>query len=59
VGTGRIGRITPSGSVIEFALANSASQPFAIVTGPDRNLWFTEAGADAVGHAVIARPIWA
>jgi virginiamycin B lyase len=40
----RIGRMTPSGIVTEFQLANDA-QPRDIVGGPDGNLWFTEYGA--------------
>jgi streptogramin lyase len=44
----RIGRITPSGAVTEFAIRGSYGSPNGIVTGPDGNLWFTlETGAIA------------
>jgi len=31
-----------TGSIDEFAVPTATSQPLSIVTGPDRNLWFTE-----------------
>ena len=40
--TGKIGRITPSGTVTEFPTATSLSYPIGITAGPDGNLWFTE-----------------
>jgi streptogramin lyase len=36
-----VGRITPSGTVVEFALFENPT-PTLITTGPDGNLWFTE-----------------
>jgi len=46
----RIGRITPSGQITEFATGiTSGSQPFDITVGPDGNLWFTET-ADRIGR---------
>jgi streptogramin lyase len=40
---GGIGRITPTGNVIEFHTGIIfASQPEEITVGPDGNLWFTE-----------------
>jgi len=40
---GRIGRITPTGTVTEFSAGISAgSGPWDITAGPDGNLWFTE-----------------
>src|SRR5262249_29026364 len=45
-----IGRITPSGTITEFAIP-SGGDPSAIAAGPDGNLWFTEPGAfNAVGR---------
>lgn len=41
VAPGRIGRVTLSGSVTEFAL-NSGLVPVAITAGPDGNMWFLE-----------------
>src|SRR5437667_4749746 len=45
----KIGRITPSGTITEFAVSGYA---FGITAGPDGNLWFTEyvaAGNSFVG----------
>ncbi len=38
---GKIGRITTSGTIIEYALPNNDS-PFGIAAGPDGALWFTD-----------------
>ena len=47
---GRIGRITPAGTVTEFSVGITAgSRPLGIATGRDGNLWFTEQ-ADRVGR---------
>jgi virginiamycin B lyase len=47
----RVGRITPSGSVTEFAkgISKNAS-PFMIAAGSDGALWFTEAGHGGIGR---------
>src|SRR5579883_2062594 len=47
---GRIGRITPTGSITEFTLPKPSSQPHSIVAGPDDNLWFTENGENQIGR---------
>jgi streptogramin lyase len=39
---GRIGRITPGGTITEFSTHNAGAIPFGITSGPDGNLWFTE-----------------
>lgn len=45
----QIGRITPSGSIMEFPVPNM--NPGAIVAGPDGNMWFTEnGGPGAIGR---------
>lgn len=44
----KIGRITPTGSLTEFALPNANAQPAGITLGPDGNLWFTESAATPV-----------
>ncbi|HTY41616.1 MAG TPA: sigma-70 family RNA polymerase sigma factor [Thermoanaerobaculia bacterium] len=38
---GKLGRVTASGTIAEFALSGS-SNPRRIAVGPDGNLWFTE-----------------
>ena len=52
--SGRIGRMTTSGAVAEFALPDPFSQPREIAAGPDGNLWFTEALARRVGRITTA-----
>jgi streptogramin lyase len=42
---GKIGRLTPSGTLTEYPLPFPNSQPESIVAGPDGNLWFTESAA--------------
>ena len=39
-----------TGSVVEYAVPTTGSQPVSIVTGPDGNLWFTEFAADQIGR---------
>jgi streptogramin lyase len=48
---GRIGQITPSGTIAEFTAGlNPGSQPFSLAVGPGGNLWFTDAGTtSAIG----------
>jgi len=38
---GKIGRITPSGTISEFPMPTPKTQPFGITLGPEGNLWFT------------------
>jgi streptogramin lyase len=45
----RIGRITTTGTVSEFALP-VGSAPTGIVAGPDGNLWFTERSGNKIGR---------
>jgi len=61
-GAGSIGRITPAGSITHFPIPPTevvlpppappltGSSPYAITTGPDGNLWFTEWLADKIGR---------
>lgn len=44
---GKIGRITPSGSITEFAIPTGSANPLAITAGPDGKMWFSEMGAEA------------
>jgi virginiamycin B lyase len=39
---GAITRITPDGTVTEFPIPDSTSEPLGITVGPDGNIWFTE-----------------
>ncbi len=45
----KVGRITPTGTVTEFA---AGAEPNRITTGPDGNLWFTES---ATASAAVGR----
>lgn len=46
----KIGRITPGGTITEFPVPTSKSQPFGIGSGPDGNLWFTEYSGNKIGR---------
>jgi virginiamycin B lyase len=48
-GTSKIGRITTTGSITEFALPVGV-KPQQITTGPDRALWFTEQNGNQIGR---------
>jgi streptogramin lyase len=52
-----IGRITPSGSIAEFAIPTGSANPQAIVAGPDGRMWFaelsTEAGQGKIGFITV------
>ncbi len=48
---GRIGRITPSGTITEFSAGITPnSAPDGITAGPDGNLWFTENFGGRIGR---------
>jgi virginiamycin B lyase len=47
---GKIGRLTPDGTITEFPLPDPDSVPNVIVPGPDGALWFTELRADKIGR---------
>jgi streptogramin lyase len=49
-GSNKIGRLTPSGQLTEFAVPTADSKPFQIAAGPDGNLWFTESATGAIGR---------
>src|SRR5262245_57893241 len=40
-GTGKVGKVTPSGTFTEYALT-SGRQPYGITAGPNGALWVTE-----------------
>lgn len=41
-------------SIIEFPIPTAGSNPYFIVTGPDGNLWFAEAGGNKIGKITTA-----
>jgi len=49
-GENKIGMVTPSGAITEFALS-SQSTPEGIAPGPDGNMWFADAGEAFSGGA--------
>src|SRR5947207_1751353 len=46
----KIGRITPSGTVTEFAIPTPNSDPEGITAGPNGDLWFTETLVNKIGR---------
>ena len=48
--SGKIARISTSGSITEHALPNAEASPNIIVAGPNAALWFTEGGANNIGR---------
>ncbi len=60
---GRIGRITTTGALAEFAIPNTSGvtqgeygspAPRYIVAGPDGALWFTDGGDESIGRITTA-----
>jgi streptogramin lyase len=49
-GASKIGRITTSGVITEFATPTADAAPKNLVIGPDGNLWFPEIAAGQVGR---------
>jgi len=47
--TDKIGRITLTGNITEYAIPTSNAHPFFIAAGPDLNLWFTENFSSQIG----------
>jgi streptogramin lyase len=48
-GDGRIGRLTPSGNLTEFATPGLGALQW-ITAGPDKALWFTAANSNSIGR---------
>lgn len=46
----KVGRITPSGSVAEFAVPTVGASPQYLTLGSDGNVWFTEHGVGKIGR---------
>jgi uncharacterized repeat protein (TIGR01451 family) len=53
----KIGRLTPEGTVTEFAVPIAKAGPGEITGGPDGNVWFTEIMADKIGRITPAGQI--
>jgi streptogramin lyase len=51
---GKIGRITPDGSIAEFPLSSSGAEPWRIAAGPDGALWFTEMAGNRIGRISVS-----
>ena len=43
------GRVALAATFTGFAIPTPASQPYAIIVGPDGNLWFTEGNGNRIG----------
>jgi virginiamycin B lyase len=50
----KIGRITLSGNIREFAVPTAGAFPFGIAAGPDGALWFTERRGNKIGRITTA-----
>jgi virginiamycin B lyase len=53
----RIGRITPSGAVVEYAVHDSNSRPVWIAAAADGGAWFTEPWSNRIGRITPAGAI--
>jgi streptogramin lyase len=57
IGANKIGRITTSGTVTEFAIPTANSAPYYITAGGDGNLWFTEYTGNKIGRITTSGTI--
>jgi streptogramin lyase len=48
-GANNIGRCTPAGTIVEFSVPTSSSEPWDVTQGPDGNIWFTEIAGNNIG----------
>jgi streptogramin lyase len=53
----KIGRITPTGTLVEFPIPTASSHPMGIVLGPGGNLWFVEQDGNKLGTITTAGTI--
>lgn len=53
-GRQKIGRITTSGGVTEFAIPTADSNPIGMTVGPDGVLWFGEVTGNNIGRITLA-----
>ena len=49
-GRSLIGRITPAGSIVEFAIPVRGTAPTSIALGAEGNMWFTQTDSNTVGR---------
>ena len=49
-GGDRIGKVSPTGTLLDEYVCSAGSSPETIVVGPDGNLWFTMWNANSVGR---------
>jgi streptogramin lyase len=56
-GQGIIGSITITGVVKTYLTPTASSGPYGIASGPDGNMWFTEAASSAIGVITLAGTI--
>jgi streptogramin lyase len=49
-----IGRMAPDGTVTLFPLPERGTGPVAIISGPDRDLWFTESPVGRIGRVAMS-----
>jgi virginiamycin B lyase len=50
IGSGKIGRYSPSGGFKEYRLWDDGAKPHAIVAAPEGGFWFTAWAANCVGY---------
>src|SRR4051812_36530243 len=55
--TGVAAGATSTGAIKEYAIPTADSNPQRIATGPDGNLWFTEAAGNKIGRITTSGAI--
>lgn len=56
-GGNKIGKVTTTGTITEYSIPTSSTQPVGIAAGPDGNLWFTESVSGKIGKITAAGTI--
>jgi streptogramin lyase len=52
-GISMIAKITPSGTITQYAVPGANESPMGITLGPDNNLWFTLPDANKIGRITV------